>query len=45
MLEFHIDKKYWYILKPFLIYLNYIKNTEYTNIEMDKSIIEGLRKI
>ena len=24
MLEFHIDKKYWYILKPFLIYLNYI---------------------
>ena len=25
--------------------LNYIKNTEYTNIAMDKSIIERLRKI
>ena len=45
MLEFHIENKYWYILKPFLIYLNYIKNTEYTNIAMDKSIIERLRKI
>ena len=45
MLEFHIENKYWYILKPFLIYLNYIKNTEYTNISMDKSIIERLRKI
>ena len=45
MLEVHIENKYWYILKPFLIYLNYIKNTEYTNIAMDKSIIERLRKI
>ena len=45
MLEFHIDNKYWYILKPFLIYLNYIKNDEYTNIEMDKEIVGRLRKI
>ena len=45
MLEFHVDNKYWYILKPFLIYLNYIKNDEYTNIEMDKEIVSRLRKI
>ena len=45
MLEFHINDKYWYILKPFLIYLKYIKNTEYTNIEMDKEVVNRLRKI
>ena len=45
MLEYHIDNKYWYILKPFLIYLKYIKNEEYTNIEMDKEVVSRLRKI
>ena len=45
MLEFQIDKKYWNILKPFLIFLNYIKNDQYTEIQMDQNVVEKLREI
>ena len=32
MLEFKLEReKYWSILKPFLIFLHYIENTEYTH--------------
>lgn len=33
------------ILKPFLIYLKAIPNDRYTNIEMNKTAVESLRKI
>jgi hypothetical protein len=47
MLEFKLEReKYWSILKPFLIFLHYIENTEYTHIgPMDKEVIDKLRKI
>ena len=47
MLEFKLEReKYWSILKPFLIFLNYIENTEYTHIgPMNKEVIDKLRKI
>jgi DNA-binding MltR family transcriptional regulator len=45
MLEFHMNYKYWQALKPFLIFLKTIKNDEYTDIEMDKKVIERLRDI
>jgi hypothetical protein len=45
MLEYHMDDKYWSALKPFLIFLRHIRNDEYTEIEMDKHVIERLRKI
>lgn len=45
MLEFKIEKKYWYIMKPFLIYLRYIRNDQYTDIPLDKAVVEKLRKI
>jgi hypothetical protein len=47
MLEFKLEReKYWSILKPFLIFLRYIENTEYTHIgPMDKKVIDKLRKI
>jgi len=45
MLEYHMEDKYWPTLKPFLIFLNHIRNDEYTNIAMDKKVIERLRKI
>jgi len=32
-------------LKPFLIFLKTIRNDEYTDIEMDKKVIERLRDI
>ena len=45
MLEYHMEDKYWPTLKPFLIFLNHIRNDEYTNIAMDKKVIERLREI
>ena len=45
MLEFQIEGKYWPALKPFLIFLKYIKNDQYTDIKMDQNVIDKLRKI
>jgi hypothetical protein len=45
ILELKIEIEYWSVLKPFLIFLKAIKNTEYTNIEMDKVVVERLREI
>jgi hypothetical protein len=45
MLEYHMNGKYWSALKPFLIFLRHIRNDQYTEIEMDKHVIEKLRKI
>ena len=45
ILELKIELEHWGTLKPFLIFLKAIKNHEYTNIEMDKLVIEKLRTI
>ena len=45
MFELKLDDKHWPIIKPFLIYLKYIKNEQYTGIEMDQKVIDKLRKI
>ena len=45
ILELKLQDKHWPIIKPFLIYLNYIKNDQYTGIEMDKTVIKKLRRI
>ena len=43
--ELKLTDKYWPVLKPFLIYLKYIKNEDYVGINMDKHIINILREI
>jgi len=45
MLEFQIKTDYWPALKPFLIFLRHIRNDQYTEIPMDKTVVERLRKI
>lgn len=45
MLELKINTKYWHVIKPFLIFLNYIRNDQYTNVIMDKNVVEKLRNI
>jgi hypothetical protein len=45
ILELKIELEHWGVLKPFLIFLKAIKNTEYTNIDMDKTVVERLREI
>lgn len=45
ILELKLEHKHWPQIKPFLIYLKYIRNDQYTNIPMDKIIVEALRNI
>jgi|TARA_B110000914_G_C15069124_1_gene267640 hypothetical protein len=45
ILELKVELEHWGTLKPFLIFLKAINNTEYTNIEMDKVVVESLRAI
>ena len=45
ILEFKLDDNHWPVMKPFLIFLNYIKNDQYTGITMDPDVVNVLRKI
>jgi len=45
ILQLKLEEKHWPVIKPFLLFLNYIKNDDLTGIEMDKNVIETLRKI
>ena len=45
ILEFKLDDNHWPVIKPFLIFLNYIKNDQYTGITMDPNVVNVLRKI
>ena len=45
ILEFKLEDKHWPVIKPFLIFLNYIKNDKYTGITMDPEVVNVLRKI
>ena len=44
-LDLKLDEHHWTVVKPFLIYLRYITNNQYTGVEQDKHVIEVLRKI
>tara|TARA_B100000035_G_C20645432_1_gene398564 strand:- start:195 stop:563 length:369 start_codon:yes stop_codon:yes gene_type:complete len=45
ILEFKLEDKHWPVIKPFLIFLNYIENDKYTGITMDPEVVNVLRKI
>ena len=45
ILDLKLENKHWPVMKPFLIFLNYIKNDQYTGITMDPTVVEALRKI
>lgn len=45
MLEYKFNDKQWVVIKPFLVFLKYITNEQYTEIPMDKTVVERLRKI
>ena len=45
ILDLKLEEKHWPVVKPFLIFLKYIKNDEYTGITMDPTVVEALRKI
>ena len=45
ILDLKLEDKHWPVVKPFLIFLNYIRNDQYTGITMDPTVVEALRKI
>lgn len=45
MLEVKLEEDQWEVIKPFLVFLKYITNDQYTSIKMDKNAVEVLRKI
>lgn len=45
ILELKMNEKHWPVIKPFLIFLKYIRNDQYTQIEMDKTVVDRLRLI
>jgi len=45
MFEFKVDSQSWQVLKPFLIYLKYIEESAFPEIESDLKAVELLRKI
>ena len=45
ILDLKLENKHWPVMKPFLIFLNYIKNEQYTGITMDPTVVDALRKI
>ena len=45
MLEVKLEERHWPVVKPFLIFLKYIRNDQLTGIKLDERVIEALRKI
>tara|TARA_B100000424_G_scaffold266232_1_gene257061 strand:- start:418 stop:798 length:381 start_codon:yes stop_codon:yes gene_type:complete len=45
ILKLKLDERHWPVIKPFLIFLNYIDNNQLIEIKMDKAVVERLRKI
>jgi hypothetical protein len=45
MLWYKIDKEHWPVIKPMLIYLNYITEAEKLDVPLDPLVVERLRKI
>lgn len=45
MLKIKLSDEQWPIIKPFLIFLKYINNTELTSMPMDETVIQRLRNI
>lgn len=45
MLQYKMDEKYWPLIRPVLLYLGYITQSEFTDIHMNEDMVVALRKI
>ena len=45
LLNHSLDENHWPVIKPILLYMSYIRNDQYVNINMDKTVVEFLRKL
>jgi len=45
ILELKLDDKHWPIVKPFLIFLKYIRVDQYPEVALDKIVVDRLREV
>lgn len=45
MLFFKVDEKHYPVIKPFLVFLHYLKEDELVETELDPTVVERLRNI
>tara|TARA_B100000927_G_C16259402_1_gene386833 strand:+ start:31 stop:399 length:369 start_codon:yes stop_codon:yes gene_type:complete len=45
MIWYKINEEHWHYIKPFLVFLHYLPETEKTEVALDPFIVEVLRKI
>jgi len=45
MLWYKIDRQYWPVIKPIMLYLNYITDQDKMDVPLDPLVVERLRKI
>ena len=45
ILELKILEKQWHILKPFLLFLKYITESDYLSVSLDHEVVDALRRI
>lgn len=45
ILNLKLDHKHWPVIKPFLVYLNYIEADKITGFPMDPEVVSRLRQI
>ena len=45
MVFYKIQREYWPTLKPFLVYLDYLPESELVDIPLDEKVVEKLRKL
>ena len=45
ILSLKLESKHWTVIKPFLIFLRYITNDQFIEVQMDKYVVDRLRKI
>ena len=43
MIFYKIEEKHWPALKPFLVFLNYLREDEYVDVSLDGKIVDKLR--
>jgi hypothetical protein len=45
LLGLRLEEKHWKVMKPFLQYLNYVRPYDLGNIQVDKDVVEKLKRI
>lgn len=45
MMLYKLERRYWSVIKTFLVYLHYLPETEIIDVPLDPTVVDALRKI